>query len=207
MQNTFVVTGGSRSYGADITHALRTDDHIVYDVQRHIRPAVDELFDPQIELDHWIQCDFSAPHHVVETATYFLENKIMIDGVVHAANHRDELDPGLISTLDMKRHFEVNVFGPILLTVYFKQANVIRPGSRVIFLQDGRVMPKENITYCASKASIKPTMEVMRSLCEGIDFFYVIMPDRNSGLSDDADRKVRQILTGEITPTSDVILI
>jgi len=207
MQKTFAVTGGSRSYGADITNALRGEDHIVYDIQRHIRPHVEDLFDPQLELDHWISCDFSAPHQIVETATYFLENKIMVDGLVHAAAHRDELDHRLISTLDMKRHFDVNVFGPILLSVYFKQANVMRPGSRIVFLLDGRILPKENITYCASKAAIKPSMEAMKSLCEDIDIFYVIMPDRDSEQSLDADKKVRQILTGDISPKGDVILI
>lgn len=207
IQKTFAVTGASRSYGADVVNVLRNQGHIVYDIQRHIRPLMDELFDTDLELKNWVSCDFMQAHEVVGVATGLLEGKVKLDGVVHAVAHCEDLDTRLLSTHDMSKHFIVNVFGPLLLTVYLQQAAVLKRGARVIFLLDQRKLPLEKIMYAASKASTRAIVSEFAPLFDGIDFLYVSLPDRRSDRADDADTRIVQFLTRAEVPKDKHIIL
>jgi len=196
-----------REYGADVVHVLRNQGHIVYDIQRHIRPLMDELFDTDLELKNWVSCDFMQAHEVVGVATGLLEDKVKLDGVVHAVAHCEDLDHRLLSTHDMSKHFIVNVFGPLLLTVYLQQAAVLNMGARIIFLLDQRKLPIENIMYAAAKASIRSIVSEFGPLFDGIDFMYVSLPDRKTERSDDADERVVRFLTRDELPKNKHIIL
>ena len=81
------------------------------------------------------------------------------------------------------------------------------PGSRVIFLLDSRKLPHENTAYMIAKRSTVAIVEATRHLCEGVDFLYVAMPDRNSPKADDADEEVVRILTEEKLPKDKVTIM
>jgi hypothetical protein len=167
---------------------------------------LEDIFDSQLELKYWISCDFSHAHDTVSAATHLLDQKIKLNGMVHAVACHEAIDPRLISTLDMAKHFTVNVFGPLLFTLYCHQANVLPQGSRVIFLLDQRKSDNSQIMYSAAKSSTQAIVSQFYPLFDSVDFMFVAMPNRRVPSGDDAEDTIVNLLQNE-SCSNDALLI
>ena len=209
IRRTYAVTGASKSYGAGIVAELRNSRHTVYDIQRHAKAFLSETFSPVIETDHWVPCDFLEGKPIVQVANWMVSNEVKLDGIVHAAAHHDPQDPLLISVHEMREAFQVNLIGPLILTMYLYQAYRFNKGARCIFLLDQRTskLPEEEIAYCTAKAATLPTVEAYKRIMPDLEILYVAMPDKKNANSDTAEAEAVKILTDAESPKKNLIIL
>lgn len=193
----FLVTGGSGFYGTKIVSTLRNAGHGVYDIQRHARPATEDLFLPHVEVEYWISADFDNPPDVIRVATELHRKKVKLDGIVHAVKKAEDVPPELLTPIELETHFSVNVFCPLLLTMYLYQSNILKKNSKVLFTLDSCKGEKNKIAYEAANQATLSIAESLKIVMEELEFLYLRLPDQSSSLSDDVENQVANILTSE----------
>jgi NAD(P)-dependent dehydrogenase (short-subunit alcohol dehydrogenase family) len=181
----------------------------VYDIQRHAKAFLSETFSPVIETDHWVPCDFMEGKPIISAANWMVSQSVKLDGIVHAAAHHDPNDPLLISVHEMREAFQVNLIGPLVLTMYLYQGYRFNKGARCIFLLDQRIsnLPEEEIAYCTAKAATLPTVEAYKRVMPDLEILYVAMPDRKAAGSDTAEAEVARILTDSESPKNNLVVL
>ena len=162
-----------------------------------------------IETDHWIPCDFSEGKPIIQTANWMINQHVKLDGIVHATAHHDPHDPLLISVHEMRESFQVNLIGPLVLTMYLHQGYRFNKGARCIFLLDQRIssITEEEIAYASAKAATMPTVESYKRVMPDLEILYVAMPDRKTSGADTAESEVVRILTDHESPKNNLIVL
>jgi len=183
-RENFLVTGGSRGYGAVVSNTLRACGATVYTAQRTISPSDWEEDRQKFKEGFW-KCDFEHAEAVIPLVQKFVKSKEKISGVVHMVALRETKNPKLLNTFDLVKHLQANVLNPLMLTVYLYQYGAMCSRSPVIWLLDRCKYPDELLAYTISKSSLPQIVGPILEKLTDLRNVYIIAPPSSQPGSDD----------------------
>jgi len=159
---TYLVVGGSRGVGREITVALRERGDVVFTAQRNAPPDEEE---------RWIKADLAQESDTARLVREFLllpqpvEGMLSprLDGVVMAAvNDLPDASDDYFA-FSCREAFTVNVISPLLIVRFAKMSNVLKPGARVILVDREQGLTETNHQYTLSKAAIPEVAHILEA--------------------------------------------
>ena len=129
----YLVVGGSRGVGREITVALRERGDLVFTAHRTPPPDHE---------DFWVETDLLNDSTVARLVRYFLvlpkpvndSLSVMLDGIVVAVADTtpDAMEDQF--AFDCRDAFVVNTLAPLMLAKFAKMADILSAGARMILV-------------------------------------------------------------------------
>jgi len=145
----YLVVGGSKGVGREITVALRERGDLVFTAHRTPPPDHEDL---------WVETDFLDDSTVARLVRHFLilpkpindSLSVVLDGIIVAVTDTTPDSGFHQSAFDCRDAFAVNVLAPLMLVKFAKMAEILSPGTRIILIDHEQQLTPTNHQYLLS---------------------------------------------------------
>lgn len=159
---SYLVVGGSRGIGREITVALRERGDLVFTAHRAPPPDHEDL---------WIETDFLDDSTVARLVRHFLvlpkpvndSLSVILDGIIVAVTDTTPDSSLHESAFDCRDAFVVNVLAPLMLVKFAKMVEILSAGARVILVDHEQQLTPTNHQYLLSKAAIPEVAHILEA--------------------------------------------
>lgn len=157
-----VITGASRGIGLAIAKRLRGDGYFVYACSRSMSADLKELINND-NVSEFFQLDLHNDDSIRSCVRSILSRKPDIHAIVNCAGVASGALFSMTKMEDVKRVFQINIFGPLLFTQGLAKRLIRRKNGVVVNIGStaGCYADKGTLAYGGSKAALVHATRVL----------------------------------------------